>query len=369
MVEYDEFGPEKIFQVYDPVSGMKGFVVIDNTVLGPGKGGIRMTPSVDLDEVVRLARAMTWKCSLAGLPFGGAKSGIIADAKKISAKKKKEIVEAFARAVSCVCPSEYVAAPDMYMAEEEMAIIAKTLKTRKACTGKPRRMGGIPHEIGSTGWGVFEAARVAAPYAGIDLRGATVAVEGFGNVGSFAARFLWEAGAKPVAVSDSHGVIYNKEGLDFERLVKVKKEKRTVVAYKPGKVLPCPKIKFVNADILVTAAIPDLVKMKDVKRMKFKLIVEGSNIPMKPEVEYALAKRGVLVVPDFVANAGGVISSYVEYKGGKEKEVFPLISKIIRKNTRRVVTEALKKGEAPRRIAMRIARDRILKRRRRCRKR
>ena len=170
MVEYDEFGPEKILSVYNAKTGMKGFVVIDNTALGPGKGGIRMTPTVTTEEVARLARTMTWKCALANLPFGGAKSGIVADDKKISREKKEEIVRSFSESLKIVCPDLYIAAPDMYMGEREMEWFAKANGNFKACTGKPKSMGGLPHELGSTGFGVYHAARVAARYTNLDLK-------------------------------------------------------------------------------------------------------------------------------------------------------------------------------------------------------
>lgn len=357
---YDEFGPEKILDVYHPKSGMRGFVVIDNTALGPGKGGIRMTPTVSREEVMRLARAMTWKCAMADLPFGGAKSGIIADDKKISPEEKKQLVAEFAKAIALVAPKFYVAAPDMNMAEEEMRIIAETIGDPKACTGKPRDIGGIPHEIGSTGWGVFEAGKVGAEWIGLNLEGATVAIEGFGNVGWFAAKFFSEAGAKLVAVSDSKGVIYNKNGLDFEKLAKVKEETRSVVNYGDGEVLDNEKIVGIEADILVTAAVPDLITDANVGEVKVKLIVEGSNIPMKAELEDLLHKKGILVIPDFVANAGGVISSWVEFEGGKEEDVFGIISEKIIKNTKEMLKHSKESGESPRNAALHIAKKRVL---------
>ena len=166
VIEYDEFGPEKILSVYDAKTGMRGIVVVDSTALGPGKGGIRMTSTVDTEEVARLARNMTWKCALAELPFGGAKAGIIADSKEIGQKKKHLIVEAFSRAIKAICPQLYVAAPDMYMGEQDMAWFAQVNGDMKSCTGKPESMGGIPHESGGTGFGVFHATRVAAEIMG-----------------------------------------------------------------------------------------------------------------------------------------------------------------------------------------------------------
>ncbi len=360
MVAYDDYGPEKILEVYHPKTGMRGWVVIDNTALGPGKGGIRMTPSVSMDEVARLARAMTWKCSLAGLPFGGAKSGIIADPKHMSPKQKEDYIHAFGQAIAVVCPSKYVAAPDINTAEHEMEVLAKAVGSLKACTGKPRKMKGIPHELGSTGYGVFHATAVAAPFAKINIKKATVAVEGFGNVGEFAAKFLAEAGAKLVAVSDSKGVIHNVHGIDFKRLQQVKKRHGTVTAYTPGEVLPTKSIISLPVDILVTAAVPDLITEADVPTVAAKLIVEGSNIPATAAVEKLLHQRGILVVPDFVANAGGVISSYVEYIGGNVEKMFTLVKQKIVTNTGIVLRDAKKKRMTPREAAMALAQKRVL---------
>lgn len=359
IIEYDEFGPETILGVYDAKTGMSGFVVLDNTTLGPGKGGIRMTPTVSTEEVARLARTMTWKNALAGLPFGGAKSGIVANPKQISLAKKKAIVEAFSRALKIVTPKKYIAAPDMNMAEREMTWFVEANGSRKAATGKPKSMGGLPHELGSTGFGVFHATMIAAEHIGLDLGKATVAIEGFGNVGSFMAKFLSERGCSLVAVSDSKGTIHNPAGIDFKKLVRVKKKTGSVVNYRPGKIDCCEDILDVKADVLVTAAVPDLIQLGDVGRLKFKIIVEGSNIPMTHRVEKMCHRKGILVVPDFVANAGGVISSYVEYKGGGEKEMFKTIEEKIRKNTKMVLDESKEDGYDPRSCALRIAKRRI----------
>jgi len=355
----DDIGPEKTLEVYEPKSGMHGFVVIDSTTLGPGKGGIRMTPTVNKHEVRQLARAMTLKCALAELPFGGAKSGIIADAHQLSNEGKKELVEAFAHAIKEVSPSIYVSAPDMSMGEQEMEWIANILGP-KACTGKPKNMGGLPHELGSTGFGVYHAVRMGAEFLGMELNGATAAIEGFGNVGSFAARFLSEEGCKIVAVSDSKGCIYNSKGLDFTMLMQAKKKTGSVINYRPGKVIPNHEITGLDVGILIPAAIPELIIMHDVPKIRAKLIVEGSNITMKPEVEGALAKKGCLVIPDIIANAGGVISSYVEYRGGTEKEMFQLIEKKICKNVRLMLEPCEKDRPLTRKCAMDIARARVV---------
>jgi len=358
MVKNDEWGPEKIVEVYDPKTGMHGFTVIDSTVLGPAKGGIRMTPTLDKEEVFRLARAMTWKCSLAELPFGGGKSGIIANAKELG-DKKKDMVAAFAKSLKNLAPSEYVAAPDISMAEPEMRIFADTIGNKKACTGKPADMGGLPHELGSTGYGVVQAALVAIEFSGKKPQDITFAVEGFGNVGTFAVKFLTEAGATCVATSDSKGVIYKKEGLDYDELMKIKKETRTVTNYGGGEKLPNEKIIEIECDMLIPAAIPDLLTMDNMDRVKAQYVVCGSNIAMTNEVEEAFHKKGVLVVPDFVANAGGVISSYVEYIGGTAQDMWKMIKEKITTNTLDVLERSKEKAVKPRDAALEIAKERI----------
>ncbi len=361
MVEFDDLGPEKILEVYNPKAGMHGYLVIDSLALGVSKGGIRMTPTVDMNEVAKLARTMSYKNAMAGLPFGGAKAGIVADDRTITKEKKKEIIQSFALALKEYCPNLYVAGPDMNTGEEEMGWFSKALKNKKACTGKPKNMGGLPHELGSTGFGVFNSMLIALDYLKLKKDKISVAVEGFGNVGWFVSKYLSEEGIKLVGVSDSKGVIYNKNGLNFEWLDKTKKETGSVANYKDGKVLPSNNIINLDVDVLVTAAIPDLIKIGDVDKIKAKLIVEGSNIPMTAETEEFLHKRKVLVVPDFVANAGGVISSYVEYIGGTKEKMFKTVKEKVLNNTNLVLAQAKAKNLSPRTCAMKIAKDRIFK--------
>jgi len=360
MVEFDGYGPQKIVQVYNPKVGLKGFVVIDNTARGPGKGGCRLTSTVSIDEVSKLARAMTWKCALADLPFGGAKSGIIADSDFPSKERKAELIKAFAEGLKFLVPNEYVSAPDMNVGEDEMRIFAETTGSNKSCTGKPSDMGGIPHELGSTGFGVFIATKIAAEHIGLELKGTTVAIEGFGNVGTFAAKFLTEAGAKLIGVSDIKGLVVNKDGLGYQKLMNAVKETKSVVGYK-GKceIQDRHNVIALDADILITAAVPDLIKLHEVEKVKAKLIVEGSNIPMTEEVEQCLADKGVLIVPDFVANAGGVISSYVEYIEGTKEEMFKMVKEKIATNTKEMLKTAGDK-KYTRQAAMEIAKKRVL---------
>ena len=364
----DEWGPEKILQVYDPKVGMKGVLVIDNITLGPGKGGIRMLPTVTTEEIFRLARTMTWKCALAKIPFGGAKSGIVADPKQMSAEKKMEIIRAFSRALKRVCPSLYVAAPDINTGEKEMAAFATENGSMKSATGKPANLCfkpgvkcGLPHEYGSTALGVVQAAFTAANYVDLDPDNATAAVEGFGNVGAYVVEYLSQIGVKVVAVSDSKGCIYNPDGLDYEKLSQVKRETRSVINYRPGKVLDNKELFELPVDILIPAALPDVITVDNVDRVKAKMVVEAANLPVSPEIEKVLAQRGVMVVPDILANAGGVISSYAEYRGYNPKRMLELVQRKIRRNTVAVLETALNKDIEVRDAAMNIAKERILK--------
>lgn len=357
----DEFGPEKVVEIYDPRVGLKGVLVIDNTSRGPGKGGIRMAPEVTVEETFRLARAMTWKTALADLPFGGAKSGIIFDPKKHPLEEKRKIMVAFGRALKHISPKLYIAAPDVNTGENEMRWFVEGNGSLKSCTGKPVEMGGLPHELGSTGFGVYHATLVAANFLKIEIKNATVAVEGFGNVGSFTAKFLSEAGAKVVAVSDSKGAVYNENGIDITKLTEVKKSTGSVINYQEGKTIACEELFKLPVDILIPAAMSDVINEKNVNDVKAKIVVEASNIPMRVEMEDVLHEKGVLVVPDFVANAGGVISSYAEYRCYDKDRAFKLIEEKIVKNTKRVLKRSKKEGIKPRDAAEAIAKERVLK--------
>mgnify|MGYP001565260940 CR=1 FL=1 len=369
----DEFGPEYVIEVYDKKIGLKGILIIDSTALGPGKGGIRMTPSVDVTEVFRLAKTMTWKNALAELPFGGAKAGIKASPEDIKNKdRKKALIQAFSKALKPLVPRRYIAGPDVNTGEQEMQWFFEANGDWRACTGKPatvcmRLFGkpgekcGIPHEFGSTGFGVAHAAAVAASHIKLDISKATVAIEGFGNVGTFAAKYLSDFGARIVAVSDSKGAIYNQDGLNVSDLHDTKEKTGSVVNYRPGKVLGNKEIFKLPVDILIPAALPDVIGKDNVNSVKAKIVVEAANIPITPEMEEILHKKGVLVVPDFVANAGGVISSYAEYRGYNPKKMFELVENKIKRNVKIVLERAEKENVKPRDAALRIAEERINK--------
>ncbi len=368
-IKKDEFGPEYIVEIYVPRVGTSGFLVIDNTTLGPGKGGIRMTPNVTAEEIWRLARTMTWKNALIDIPFGGAKAGIVVP-KDISREEKKNFVQSFALALKPFVPSRYIAGPDVNSGEEEMLWFAEAVGDWRAATGKPssfctflngKNACGLPHELGSTGFGVAQAAKVAADVAGINIKGASVAIEGFGNVGTFAFKYLAEMGAKIVAVSDSKGNIWLQDGLDYETAVKTKREKKSVIHYKGAHKLSADDFWSLPVDIFVTAALTDAINEKNKDLIRAKIIVEGSNIPMRENIEDELWRRGIKIVPDFVANSGGVISSYAEYAGMSAEQMFKLVEEKVIAATNAVLAEAKKSQRNPRFVALAMAKEKVLR--------
>ncbi|MEW6723000.1 MAG: Glu/Leu/Phe/Val dehydrogenase [Candidatus Micrarchaeota archaeon] len=353
----DEFGFEKIIEVYDQKTGMQGVCAIHNTARGPGKGGIRMVPDVTTEEVMGLARAMTWKNAMADLPFGGAKSGIKADPRKLTPEQKEGQMRAFARKIKEAVPELYIAGPDMNTTEREMAQFADEIGTPRACTGKPLSVGGLPHELGSTGFGVATATKVAVEHMGKDLNGMTVAIEGFGNVGTFTMKYLTEWGAKVVALSDSKGTIYRKEGLGYEEMMKVKAENGTVTAGS-GEKLDASKLFELPVDIVVPGARPDVINAGNVNGLKCKILAEAANLPAKYDVEKVLMKKGVTVLPDFVANAGGVISSWCETMGWDTDDMFRVVESKIKNNTKAMLERSSPDNDT-RRAAMEIAKERV----------
>ena len=377
---YDQWGPELVIRVYDPALGMTGFLVIDSTVLGPGKGGIRMTPDVTEQEVRRLARAMTFKNSLAGLPFGGAKGGIVwpASAEASAGKKggpdflKKQYVQAYAKAIAELTPKKYIAGPDVNTGDREMQWFVEATGNWRSATGKPAKLCmlmfgkggsveqcGIPHEFGSTGFGVAHATRIAAELKGLDLRESTVAIHGFGNVGSFTWSVLSDMGARVVAIADAKGAVYSPNGFEKKQMRQLMSKKAPITEYKGGRKISPEDFWGLDVDILIPASVTDVIHEKNKDNIKAKVIVEGANIPMPESVEDELHKRGILIVPDFVANAGGVISSYAEYRGYNPRDMFRTVERRIQDSTRKVLEESMKKGENPRAVALRLAAARI----------
>ncbi|MDO8746748.1 MAG: Glu/Leu/Phe/Val dehydrogenase, partial [Thermodesulfovibrionales bacterium] len=340
--------------IYLPKTGLKAIVVIDNIALGPSIGGVRVSPTINTLEVARLARTMTMKNSIAGLPHGGGKAGIIANHKD---PKKELYFRDFAKQIKHLL--EYIPGPDMGSDEEAMGWIYDEIKR---AVGLPERMGGLPlDKLGATGFGLSECAEVSCPYAGIGLKGARIAIQGFGNVGRAAARFLSEKGAIIVAASDTKGTIHNPDGLDLKCLFETKDSTGSVINCKKGTAKKIEEIFTLDCDILIPAATPDVIHKDNANDIKAKLVLEGANIPTTTEAEDILYKKGIVVVPDFIANAGGVIMAAMEYARKIEKEAFEAIATRIKTNTKLILEQSKTENSLPRKVAEEIARDRVLK--------
>jgi len=350
----DEIGPAKILHVHNPAAGLKAIIVVDNIAAGPAIGGTRMEPDVTLEECLRLARAMTLKNAAAGLPHGGAKSVIVGDP-AMAPHRKEQIIRAFARAIEKTV--SYIPGPDMGTNEQAMAWVKDEIGR---AVGLPREIGGIPlDEIGATGFGVAVAADVAQDFCGLTLKDARLVVQGFGAVGIHAARYLAERGTILVGASDSRTAIANPDGLDIAAVIEHKRAGHPVGTFAGGTALVGNDVIDVPCDIWVPAARPDVLRADNVGRLDCKLVVQGANIPATPEAETILHRRGILVVPDFIANAGGVICGSVEYGGGTESAALATIEEKLRVNTEVVLSAAAAENIEPRAAALDLADTRV----------
>lgn len=361
----DEWGPEKIVVVSHRRTGMKGVLVIDNTARGIGKGGTRMSPGVTVNEVSRLARVMTWKWAAVDLFYGGAKAGIVADP---ASPDKEAVLRAFARALSNEVPREYVMGLDMGLTEDDAAIIQDELGDRGAAVGTPAHLGGVAYDkLGVTGYGVAEAADAAAGHQGLEMAGSRVALQGFGAVGSAAARRFAALGATVVAVSTAHGALHDPSGLDVDALLAAREEHgdHFVTRHSSGTVLAPGRELTVDCDILVPAALQDVIDRTTARDIKAKLVVEGANLPTSAEARSILAERGITVLPDFVANAGGVVAAAfamdARYSGFRPdtSTIVETVSSRLRANTMTVLDEARLQHITPHAAGRRLAEDRV----------
>ena len=297
---------------------------------------------------------MTFKNAAAGLPHGGGKSVIFADPKMLLSDKER-LIRAFAGAIADL--KEYIPGPDMGTDELAMGWIKDEIGR---AVGLPPEIGGIPlDEIGATGFGLVAAIDVAREQIGLSLTGARVVVQGFGSVGQHAARFLAEKGAVLVGASDTSGTIADQDGLDLAALLALKAEGRALHDHPRGHKLGMEAVIDVPCDIWIPAARPDVIDGDNVARLQTRLVAEGANIPLSAEAETSLAGRGVLVLPDFIANAGGVICAAVEYRGGTEGAALVSIDEKIRANTKAVLDEVRRKGVSPRTAATSLAIKRV----------
>jgi glutamate dehydrogenase (NAD(P)+) len=297
-----------------------GYRVQYNITLGPAKGGIRYHPGVTLDEVTALAAWMTWKCAVAHIPFGGGKGGIICDPTRMSRRELEALTRRYvAEIIDAIGPEKDVPAPDVNTNEQIMAWVMDTYSMHVGhtetgvVTGKPLELGGSLGRREATGRGVMIVARESARHLGFEVKGATVAVQGFGNVGSISAQLLAEAGAKVIAVTDWKGGVFNAKGLDIPKLIEHVHLQKTVAGFGGGEPIGNEDLFKLEVDILIPAALENQITMANAPSIRARILVEGANGPTTPDAHRHLYERGVFVVPDILANAGGVTTSYFEW--------------------------------------------------------
>ncbi len=350
----DELGPTKVIHVHEPKVGLQAVLVVDNVAMGPSIGGLRMAKDVSTAECVRLARAMTLKNASAGLRHGGGKSVLVGDP-LMDKQRKEQLVRALACALADV--GEYIIGPDMGTNEECMAWAYDEIGR---AVGLPRELGGIPlDQIGATGWGMLHATRAALAYCDFEMKGARVVVQGFGAVGMNAARFLVEEGAVLVGVCDSLGGVRDDTGLSFAQLAALRAEQRSVREYEGGQKIERDSVVDIPCEIWIPAARPDVIDRSNVDRLRTKLVIQGANIPITVEAEKVLHERGVLSVPDFIANAGGVICAAMEYQKATEGAAMQTVAEKLQRNTEEVLAEAKRRAVSPRQAALDLAVSRV----------
>jgi len=304
-----------------------GYRVQHNMDRGPAKGGIRYHPEVTLEEVTALAMLMTWKCAVVNIPFGGAKGGVYCDPLKMSPRELENLTRRFTYEIMMMIgPEKDIPAPDVYTNPQTMSWMMDTYSMHQGfsvpgvVTGKPLDLGGSKGRLDATGRGVMFSTREGLKHLGLSLKGATVAIQGFGNVGSASARLLHEAGARIVAVSDISGGLFDPEGINIPSLIAyVKRNKNKLIkGFKGPKFVSSPnraneKLFGLKVDVLIPAALENQITSKNAHRIKAKMITEAANGPITPRADKILAKKKVFVIPDILANAGGVVVSYFEW--------------------------------------------------------
>jgi len=331
-----------------------GYRVQHSMTLGPSKGGIRFHPDVDLEEITALAMLMTWKCALMGLPYGGAKGGVRCDPLKLSPRELERVTRRYASEIYlCIGPDRDIPAPDMGTNEQIMAWIMDTYSMQRGATvpgvvtSKPVLLGGSLGRVEATGRGVAYVTAEAMAHLGLPLQGARLVIQGFGNVGSNPARCLHEMGCRVVAASDVQGGIYNSEGLDLPALLAVQRAGQWIRQYPEGEPITNDEILTLPCEVLIPAALGGQLTSVNAGAVQARLIAEGANGPTTAEADRLLRDRGVFIIPDILANAGGVIVSYFEWVQDlqfffwKEEEVNSRLRDILTGAFQRTLTLAL----------------------------
>jgi glutamate dehydrogenase (NAD(P)+) len=340
-----------------------GYRVQHNINRGPAKGGIRYHPAVSLDEVKALAMWMTWKCAVVNIPYGGAKGGVIVDPRQLTIRELEHLTRRFATEIAIlVGPDRDIPAPDVNTDAQVMAWIMDTLSMHHgysvtaSVTGKPIEVGGSLGRVDATGRGVMICTLAALEHLGVKPHAARVAVQGFGNVGSVSARLLEEAGCTVVAVSDEYGGLYSPLGLPVRRLIEHRREHGRLEGFPGAEATSSTGPLTADCDVLVPAAIGNQLTSRNAGQVKARLVVEGANGPTTPEADRILEDRGVFLVPDILANAGGVTVSYFEWVQDlqsffwSEHEVNQKLQAIMQRAFREVLAVAVER-DMPMRMA------------------
>ena len=366
MIKY----PERVLTVSVPVRMDDGHIhrfeayrAQHSSVRGPAKGGIRYHPQVTLDEVKALATWMTWKCAVVNIPFGGAKGGVTCDPKHMSQGELERMTRRYTSAIlPLIGPAQDIPAPDVYTNSQTMAWIMDTYSMTKGypipgvVTGKPISLGGSLGRNEATGRGVFYTTQCACEHLGMPLKGATVAVQGFGNAGSIAAQLLHEAGDKVIAVSDSTGCIYNRNGLNIPEVIHMKTLTGHVNGFPESEAITPDELLALNCDILVPAALENVVHAGNAATVRAKIVAEAANGPLTPAADRNLESRGIFIIPDILCNAGGVTVSYFEWVQDEQhlfweaQDVYNRLERVMKTAFRDVL-----KIRLDRKVPMRIA--------------
>ncbi len=334
-----------------------GYRVHHNTVLGPTKGGLRYAPDVNLGEVTALAMLMSWKCALMGLPYGGAKGGVRCNPRDLSLQERENLTRRYtAEIILLIGPDLDIPAPDLGTDEQTMAWMMDTYSMTQGrsvpgvVTGKPLIIGGSAGRREATGRGIVYTLYQATRMLGQELRGRTVVVQGFGNVGGVAARLLWREGATITGVSDLKGGIWKPDGIDVRQLEAHVAESGSVVGFPGADAITNADIVEQPCDVLVPAAVGSQIRQDNADRVKASIVAEGANGPTTPEADAILRERGVTVIPDILANAGGVVVSYFEWVQGlqyyfwRESEITSRLQEVMTRAFNRVWSRASKEG-------------------------
>jgi glutamate dehydrogenase (NAD(P)+) len=354
------------------IKSFQGYRVTHNIARGPSKGGIRYHPDVTLDEVKALSMWMTWKCALMNIPFGGAKGGIACDPKQLSRNELQKLTRRYTtEIINEIGPEKDIPAPDVGTDGTVMAWIFDTYSMNKGhsvlgvVTGKPLNIGGSLGRLEATARGALYCIREATRKQDMPIAGLRVAVEGFGNVGSFLAKFLAQEGAQVIAVSDSSGGVYNPNGIDVETAIAHKQETGALAGLNDTEKITDEELMVLDCDVLAPCALEQVITVENADKIKAKIVCEGANGPTTPAADEILEERGVLVLPDVLANAGGVVVSYFEWVQGlqeyfwKEDEVNARLNDIATRAFNETWTTRESRGTSMRMAAYGLAVQRV----------